>query len=122
MNSSELIEEARRIGMLICPILSQLEDGDVVERMPNDLLQACSVISRLCDAIEVREGEETGWVIEHGRSDPSRPEYWAATGFDHDNLKAIRFARKEDAERVANCLGGGWPEGYHRIADHMWCP
>jgi hypothetical protein len=66
--------------------------------------------------------EETGWVIEHGRSQPSHPMYWCADGFDHNNLKAIRFARKEDAERVANSLGGGFPEGYHRIADHMWCP
>ena len=64
--------------------------------------------------------EETGWVIEHGRSQQSDPEYWAATGFVRDNSKAIRFARKEDAERVANCLGGGFPKGYHRIADHMW--
>jgi len=65
--------------------------------------------------------EETGWVIEHGRSQQSDPEYWAATCFVRDNSKAIRFARKEDAERVANALGGGFPEGYHRIADHMWC-
>jgi hypothetical protein len=119
---NELVEEGRRLAMLICPMPFQLEDGDEVGRMPDDLFRAANIIGSLCDAIEVRDSEETGWVIEHGRSDPSRPEYWAATGFDHDNLKAIRFARKEDAERVANCLGGGFPEGYHRIADHMWCP
>ena len=71
---------------------------------------------------DLRKVLEGGWVIEHWRSEPSSPEYWTATGFDRDNLKAIRFARKEDAERVSNILGGGFPEGYHRIADHMWCP
>ena len=47
-----LIEEARSIGMLICPIPSQLEDGDAIERMPDDLFRAANVIGRLCDVIE----------------------------------------------------------------------
>ena len=95
---------------------------DRIEKARRLMGDARELLDQYLTAVELRRGEETGWVIEHGRSQPSYPEYWAATGFDHDNLKAIRFARKEDAERVANALGGGFPEGYHRIADHMWCP
>jgi hypothetical protein len=117
--ANDLIEEARRIGMLICPIPSQVEDGDAIERMPDDLLKACSVISRLCDAIEVREGEETGWVIERADSEPSRPMYYAGFDWSYDNLKAMRFARRQDAELMSRYMFPGEP---HRIADHMWCP
>ena len=42
-----------------------------------------------------------------------------ASNGDHDNLKAIRFARKVDAETMCRYMFPGEP---HRIADHMWCP
>lgn len=62
---------------------------------------------------------ETGWVIEREDSEPSRPMYYAGVNWDYDNLKAIRFARKEDAEKMCRYMFPGEP---HRIADHMWCP
>ncbi|MDE2232538.1 MAG: hypothetical protein KGJ90_00200 [Patescibacteria group bacterium] len=62
---------------------------------------------------------ETGWLIEREDSDPSRPMYYAGTEWSYDNLKAIRFARREDAERMSRYMFPGEP---HRIADHMWCP
>lgn len=119
MSIDNLIDEARDIGILICPLPSQLEDGDVVERMPDDLFRAATVIGRLCDALKSRQGEETGWVIEREDSEPSRPMYYAGFEWDYDNLKAMRFARKEDAEKMCRYMFPGEP---HRIADHMWCP
>ena len=62
---------------------------------------------------------ETGWVIEREDSEPSRPMYYAGFNWSYDNLKAIRFARKVDAETMSRYMFPGEP---HRIADHMWCP
>ena len=70
-------------------------------------------------AVDVRRGEETGWVIEREDSEPSRPMYWAGFQWEYDNLKAIRYARKEDAQKASKYMFPGEP---HRIADHMWCP
>lgn len=65
-----------------------------------------------------------GWVIERDESMGYAPEYftgnnhpamrWSDTG-DHAN--AIRFARREDAERMAISLDGARK---HRIAEHGW--
>lgn len=63
--------------------------------------------------------EETGWVIERADSEPSRPMYYAGKDWSYDNLKAVRFARKQDAEAMCRYMFPGEP---HRIADHMWCP
>jgi hypothetical protein len=63
--------------------------------------------------------DETGWVIEREDSEPSRPMYFSGVRWDFDSLKAIRFARKVDAETMCRYLFPGEP---HRIADHMWCP
>lgn len=70
-------------------------------------------------------GYETGWVIERSTSEVSRPEYY--TGHEYplqywsfDNLKALRFARKEDAETIrASGLIFEIPNA-HRVADHGW--
>lgn len=63
--------------------------------------------------------EETGWVIEHWDSEPSRPKYFAGKEWSYDNLKAIRFAREQDALAMSHYMFPGDP---NRIADHMWCP
>ena len=64
---------------------------------------------------------ESGWVIELGRSQTCEPEYWAGNGWTKDNLRAIRFARKVDAERVANGFDDDpVPEIPYRIAEHGW--
>ena len=52
MNLVNLVNDARKIAMLICPMPFQLEDGDAVERMPEDLFGAATIIGRLCDALE----------------------------------------------------------------------
>ena len=70
--------------------------------------------------------EETGWVIERGDSEPSRPLYFVGYDFaergswSHDNLKAIRFARKVDAERVSASIDDGAVDVPDRICEHAW--
>lgn len=68
---------------------------------------------------------ELGWVIEHGDSDAATPRYWAAGQHDpsrpsawtENHIEAIRFARKDDAEKVARRSMKGIPV---RIAQHEW--
>ena len=66
---------------------------------------------------------ELGWVIESGDSEPCAPKYWAGHfSWSADHLKAIRFARMEDAKAVADSerdLADG-PAMPHRIAEHVW--
>ncbi len=65
--------------------------------------------------------EETGWLIEI--VDGGVPAYWGRGGEDGvlgwtaDHIKALRFARKEDAEMVIEEYG--WTRA--RAVDHMWC-
>ena len=70
---------------------------------------------------------EAGWLVEHYASkrgeylaewlvgwpafDDSAPETWTK-----DSAKAIRFARREDAEQVIQALG--WTEA--RATEHVW--
>ena len=61
--------------------------------------------------------EESGWVIERGDSQPCAPTYWAGVDrWSQDHIDAVRFARKQDAERVAY----GLPSPNCRIAEHAW--
>jgi hypothetical protein len=63
---------------------------------------------------------ESGWVIEHGASEVSRPRYWGGVhGWTFENLKAVRFAREEDARSIAESMDDGVPDNY-RIAEHGW--
>lgn len=66
--------------------------------------------------------EEVGWLIEREPS-PAGPSYWTpkprmlrVEPWTWDNLEAVRFARKEDAERVIQTLPGG---PYHAV-EHAW--
>lgn len=60
---------------------------------------------------------EFAWVIERGDSPPHSPTYWTGPDrWSQDHQDAVRFARKQDAERVA-CHTG---QGYHRVAEHGW--
>lgn len=64
---------------------------------------------------------ESGWVIEHGASEVSRPRYWGGVhGWTYDNLKAVRFAREADAKSQAEADADGFPDNY-RIKEHGWC-
>lgn len=61
------------------------------------------------------------WVIEHGDSEPCAPRYFTGESARHGrwhlcNDVAVRFARKQDADRIALALG---LENV-RIAEHGW--
>lgn len=67
------------------------------------------------------------WVIEDRESELSRPRYF--TGKRHpamqwsdpgDHAAACRFARREDAERIAAFAGFYDPNPTHRICEHGW--
>lgn len=57
--------------------------------------------------------KETGWVVEVGTSDTAAPLYLCGTNrYTQDNMKAARFARKEDAEKFALKTD--------RVCEHAW--
>ncbi len=63
--------------------------------------------------------EEFGWVIEHGTSPVHEPSYWTGGDWSKDHLRAIRFARKIDGERIV--LYAMEPEVHpHRVCEHGW--
>src|SRR6185312_3151035 len=74
--------------------------------------------AEMTDAKATLAEEEFGWVIERGDSSPSSPTYWSGPDYwSQDHMDAVRFSRKQDAERVACRLHGG----HHRICEHGWC-
>ena len=98
-------------------------EADATEELhPQDseiavMREAADELERRDRQQQVRDGEETGWVIEREDSEPSRPMYYAGFEWDYDHLKAMRFARKEDAQTMCRYMFPGEP---HRIADHAW--
>lgn len=74
------------------------------------------------------EKTETGWVLERGDSEVSRPLYWNGTAigtepsaWTFDNLNAVRFARQIDAQVAAhNLMGRGQSRMGVRVAEHGW--
>lgn len=66
--------------------------------------------------------EETAWLIEFKPSVSVQPTWYGMSdegvlGMTTDNLKALRFARKQDAEMVIQDIG--WTEAF--ASEHMWC-
>jgi hypothetical protein len=74
------------------------------------------------------EKTESGWVLERGDSEVSRPLYWTGVAlgsnpdtWSFDNLLAVRFAREVDAQVVAhNLMGRGDSRMQVRIKEHGW--
>jgi hypothetical protein len=75
--------------------------------------------------IEVNMSDESGWLIERADSSPAEPKYWAAgqreaersSAWTSNHMEAIRFARKDDAEKVASRIMKGIVV---RICEHGW--
>jgi hypothetical protein len=66
-------------------------------------------------ASETRGSDETGWLIENAERLYLTTD---ATGFfawTKDNLDAIRFCRRQDAEKVASGNDDAW-----HVVEHMW--
>lgn len=62
--------------------------------------------------------DETGWVIEQYIG--SVLHYWTGAPrcpWSDNNLSALRFARRADAE----CMQAWYCDGLGRVAEHMWC-
>ena len=71
-----------------------------------------------------RYPEEFGWLVEMNDCGPLYYSYEATDedcpwgGFGRDVNKAVRFARKQDAEALIKVVG--WPPGHVRAVEHMW--
>ncbi len=71
----------------------------------------------------MNETVETGWLIELQTNDGAK--WWTAADpmFTRDSWQAVRFSRREDAERVIGMFRDindhqFWDEAY--ATDHMW--
>lgn len=66
--------------------------------------------------------EETAWVIEHG-GHPA-PLYWTGRSWGEwsgDHMKACRFSRRYDAQKVALAVGDPSARANaHKVAEHVW--
>lgn len=62
--------------------------------------------------------DEAAWVIEGAWSETSRPDYWVgSSAWSTDHMKALRFARKRDAQQAADLMLDGIN---YRICEHVW--
>lgn len=61
---------------------------------------------------------EYGWVIEGAWSHVQSPDYWVgSSAWSQDHNRALRFARKQDAEQAASMMLDGVRV---RICEHAW--
>ena len=68
--------------------------------------------------VEAKTPDKSGWVIEGAWSEVSAPSYWCgSSAWSEDHMRALRFARKEDAEQAAFFMLDGMNI---RIAEHIW--
>jgi hypothetical protein len=82
-----------------------------------DYTQATAMVRHMLDGLPQIAQSEIGWVIERGDSQPSQPTYWAGLDvWSQDHMDAVRFARKEDGERVSARMT--YPN--NRVCEHAW--
>lgn len=107
---------------LILP--TNADEAELMEKVGYEYLQQHAP-ERLrqpsADLVAAAKAEmECGWLIELGASEISRPRYWGGVhGWTYDNLKAVRFAREEDARSIAESMDDGFPNNY-RVKEHGW--
>ena len=67
---------------------------------------------------------EIGWLIETNLIDSAVPHYMTVRlglfDWTIQSSKAVRCARKEDAERMIPKIAELWPNGVLRITEHQW--
>lgn len=93
--------------------------------------EVCAIIDRLTASpkavpdstptAEPPKTDEVAWLIELKPSVSATPTYYGQTdegviGWTSDNLRAVRFSRREDAERVISCEA--YTEAF--ACEHMW--
>jgi hypothetical protein len=60
------------------------------------------------------------WVIEGGWTSIDKPDYWlGSSAWSQDPLRALRFARRQDAQQAADLMLSGVNV---RICEHAWEP
>lgn len=69
---------------------------------------------------------QRGWLIEYQKA-PFVPLWWKGqragvfeAAWTTDSTEAVRFVRRQDAERVLALLSRE-PEGVYRVTEHLWC-
>lgn len=123
---SDVVPRRSRVDQYVPAETAIREAMLAVEAMPADerLTDAVVLLGKAKDAVadfvdgKPRRQTEFAWVIERGDTPPSAPAYWTGSdqGWSQNHVDAVRFARKEDAEKVAyhfrqpNC----------RICEHGW--
>ena len=79
---------------------------------------APSVVLKLEGVILMNSEPEAGWLLERNIT-PEGPEYLAVDAgcfsWTTDSLKALRLARREDADALAEII-----DDCHRVAEHQW--
>lgn len=122
-----VLSTVRRSAELSAP--KTPDDNTASYWIAQGVMSACDEIKGRIDRAEqfkaaVRQQDEEfpdvedGWVIEGGWSDASEPQYWiGSSAWSGDDMLAIRFARRQDAERAAFMMLDGINI---RIACHDW--
>ena len=98
--------------------------------MSDEGLRTRAIVERMVADYNAKNPDETAqsfaWLIERADSDTFSPWYWTAsgqpnkgmgTGWTQNHLEAIRFARQEDATKVAARLLPDLPVW---ICEHGW--
>jgi hypothetical protein len=106
---------------------------DELERLVNDATswRRAAKLDRdtfLSSRQKTNRTEEPGYVIERGDSEPSAPLYFVGYSFrdggafGYNHMDAIRFCRKEDAQRVVDSITSGAEEPWdtYRVCEHVW--
>lgn len=93
-----LLDGSSWIGTLK-PMTGWLTDHDV-DRVARRVLELQGVEPKL-----PAPKQESGWLVETPRPFHAGPTYWTGRGWSTDSLKALRFARADDARNMAEILG-----------------
>lgn len=130
------LREAAKLAIAALERTHHIQDGAPERFAAADALRAALAVQEALPAVgEPSTQDETGWLIEHKYQET--PTSWIAVGSDfksviggkalthvHDASKALRFARKEDAEAVLRMhLGSAapdWLSTSYSVTEHMW--
>lgn len=102
--------------------------GEIHKNMPVHYRDGRTILTMLIRSEKSAPGAEmSAWVLEHADSPTSRPRYWAAGQIDplrssawtENHMAAIRFAREDDAQAVANRLMVKAGVAV-RVCEHTW--
>jgi hypothetical protein len=116
MNAAECAEFLRTFAIYL--VDHRKDPREQAEAFAKNLNRAAAFIERAPVIAPARTEMDFAWVIEGSWSPVSDPAYWAGSSmWVRDHLKAIRFARKEDADNAAMMMCAGVNV---RICEHGW--